>query len=590
MPRKRPPPRVDPDAVPLSRPWAGWVPPAAAGGNPPAGPPHAPRDMPTDFPEPPRPPDQSRARAALAELARRRNEALRLYEPNATQQAFHAERCLIRLFLGGNRAGKTTGAVAEVARAVTDQDPYHKWPKSDGNFIIVGKDGSHLGKVMYPRLFLPRRNFKVIRDPITGLLRAFRPWLPEDAARECEAKPAPPLIPPRFVKEKSWYSKKDNIPRVIRLINGWELYFYSSESDPPGGYPADGAWFDEEIIRGGEWSEEVMARLVDRQGRLIWSATPQNATEELFDLHHQALETAADEKPTVVEFISHIDDNKHLSDEAREAFKKRMRKRGDDTYQVRVEGKFAIEGYRVYPEYGDRHKCKRFQVPDDWTRYVIVDPGRQVCAVLILDVPPPTHPKYKHNRFLTEEIYLKDADARKFAKAVSDKLRGRIPRAYIMDDHEGRKHETGSGRMIRDQYSRALRKLKLHSLETGCNFVPGTADPEGNREAVRDWLAPPDEEGQTPILQVFDDLENFDREMRNYHFKRELGILTDKVVKKHDHLCDDLGYAAGMSLGWKKPPAVRDRTGQGVLKRLAWVRRRQGKSKGRYVNMGNGGM
>jgi Terminase large subunit, T4likevirus-type, N-terminal len=604
VPRRRNPnsPRGNPDEIPLGRPSVRTPqdPPLSGGGNPP---PHAPNDDPPPFepiiPEVPTDgiSDKQKAkallgRAALAELVARKREALKLYEPSPIQEVAHQCNALIRLMLGGNRSGKTTWAATEVSRAVTGQDPWGKWPTSDGNFIIVGKDGSHIGKVMYPRLFLQRRNFLLIRDLETGMFRSWRPWDAIDQERKDEARPAGPLIPRRFVKEVSWYSKKDNIPRVAKLVNGWELYFYSSEADPPGGFPADGAWFDEEILRGSEWTEEVMARLVDRQGRFIWSATPQNATEELFNLHVQAQEEAGSLNPGVQEWIIHIDQNAYMPAESREKFKERMRRRGEESYQVRVEGKFAIEGFRVYPEYGDIHRCKRFAIPDEWTIWVIVDPGRQVCASLFVAVPDPRcDERHRGHIYFFDELYIKNADARQFGRNMKRKLDGRMPRGYIIDKQEGRKHDTGSGRSIEEQYSRQLKRRRLQSIDTGYSFHAGPPDPAGNREAMREWLTP-DDAGHIKLV-VFDDLLNFDREMKNYHFKRQNGIPTDQPLKKHDHLCDCAGYAAGLDLRWKKPPLLRKREDLAVVrlfekKKAARIERERGNRRG-YHNIGNSG-
>lgn len=603
MPRNpdnpRPPkPRPDPDAIPIGGRYRKSTSPVPSGGGNP--PPHAPPDKPFQpiIPDVLPVDQQAHHRAmmgqsALAELVQRRREALKLYEPSPIQQAGHQAMALIRLMLGGNRSGKTTWAASEVARAVTGQDEWNKWPKSDGNFIVVGKDGSHIGKVMYPRLFHSRRNFLVIRDEVTNLFRAWRPWHQPDVDRKHLTRSAGPLIPPRFVKEVSWYSKKDSIPRVAKLVNGWELYFYSSEADPPGGFAADGAWFDEEILRGSEWVEEIMARLVDRAGRMIWSATPQNATEELFNLHVQAQEEAATMPvPNVEEWVVHLDQNVYTPKEVRDKFKERMMRRGEESYQVRVEGKFAIEGFRVYPEYGDGHKCKRFIVPEDWTLWVIVDPGRQVCAVLFLAVPgPKCEEKHRGHIYFCDELYIKSADARQFGRQLKRKLAGRVPRGYIIDKHEGRKHDTGSGRTIEEQYSRQIKRRRLQSIDTSYSFAAGPPDPEGNREAMREWLTP-DDAGHVK-LRVFEDLINFDREMKAYHFKRKDGIPTDQVNKKNDHLCDCAGYGAGLDLRWKKPPAVRKREDINVVrafqrKQAARKEREKGSRRG-FFNIGNSG-
>lgn len=531
------------------------------------------------------------AAQAVAELVRRRSESLKLYEPMPIQERFHASQALTRLLLGGNRGGKTTPAATEVARAVTGQDPHDKWAKTDGTFLVVGKDLNHIGKVMYPRLFMKKKEgFRIIKDVATGLWRAFHPWDEADMARSRDSRVAGPLIPERLVKERSWYSKKDNQPRMVRLWNGWELFFYSSESDPPGGFPADGAWFDEEIVRSREWLDEAQARLVDRQGRLVWSATPQAATEELYDLHQQAIEEAGDPKPTVMEFFTHLDLNVHIPDASKEIFKARMRRRGDEAYQVRVEGAFAIEGDKIYPEYGDHLRVKRFLVPEDWCHYVIVDPGR-VCGGLDVVVPPPEDPVHGRHVYFTEELYVKQCDAKKFARGLKAKLhtseRHVMPHAFFIDNREGRKHETGSGVSIRRRYSRELAKRKVRSVLTHYSFLAAPDRPESNREALHNWMTP-DDDGFVK-LRVFNDLENFDREMRNYRYRRVAGVVTGDAIKKNDHLCDCAGYAAGLDLVYHRPKGRANLAERGILRKLAEKRRRMSRGrKGKFINMGMG--
>ena len=106
------------------------------------------------------------------------------------QERFFACHSGERIALGGNRGGKTTVTVVEIARAVTGQDPHDKYPKENGKCILVGKDLQHCSKVFYEKLFKPGA-FKVIRDEETGEWRSFRPNDPADQARG-STKPARP--------------------------------------------------------------------------------------------------------------------------------------------------------------------------------------------------------------------------------------------------------------------------------------------------------------------------------------------------------------------------------------------------------------
>ena len=118
----------------------------------------------------------------LAEMARRAAESLKLYEPLPSQAGFHSSMAAERIMIGSNRGGKSLPGAIEVARAVTGTDPYGKYPLRDGRFYCIGRDGRHLGAVMWRKLGRAGA-FQIIRDKDTGLWRAFRPWTDEDISR-----------------------------------------------------------------------------------------------------------------------------------------------------------------------------------------------------------------------------------------------------------------------------------------------------------------------------------------------------------------------------------------------------------------------
>src|SRR5579859_4814531 len=119
--------------------------------------------------------EQERLRAIISEYASRRTEALRLYEPLPSQERFHSSAYQERLLRGSNRGGKTLPAAIEVARAVTGQDPFGKYPKSGGLCVCVGKDGAHCADPMWRKLARAGA-FRIIRDLDTGLWRAYRAY------------------------------------------------------------------------------------------------------------------------------------------------------------------------------------------------------------------------------------------------------------------------------------------------------------------------------------------------------------------------------------------------------------------------------
>jgi hypothetical protein len=522
--------------------------------------------------------EREQLRAVLDEFARREMEALALFEGMEEQERFLGSHADERVGLGGNRGGKTTAVVVEVARAATGQDPHDKYPKENGRIVLVGRDQTQCAKVFYKKLFKPGA-FQIIKDAVTGKWRVFRPNDPEDEAREDEARPAPPLISPRFYdfKRIAWENKKEELPNYIPLKNGWEIYLFSSLGIAPQGWDVDLVAFDEEIEHP-TWYPEMSARLLDRRkrnratgktrsGKFIWSATPQAGTVQLYQLCHRAEEEEGEAEKTIEVFRFGMLDNPYVSDHAKRAFIRKFRD-DEQEYRVRVLGHFALLGTRVYGEFLPRgpHGCDPFPVPHEWTRYASVDPGRQVCAVLFAACPPTGHPD-AGRVYLYDELYIKRANAEIVAEQVRAKLGDQHIAKWYIDARGGRITEIGSGVTPEEQYRRAFVKQGIFKRpgvpgDRCAGFLWSTAsggdDIKAGIEAVRLGLHL-DEEGRSKWV-VFRSLKNFLWEAEIYSYRRlPNGLVTDEVIKANDHLMDNWRYLACARLKYvkAKPRAAR---------------------------------
>lgn len=566
-------------------------PPERRRGKRPTPPPPPQVTLPGPIPAPPPPPPEKilnasglaaheaiRLRNLLAEKALRKIDALNLYRPLVAQSYFHGSLARIRLLRGSNRGGKTLPAAVEVARAVTGQDPHGKYPREDGRWYCVGKDLSHVGEVMWRKLSRAGA-FKIIRDLATREWRAFRPWDPLDLQREDEARSAPPLIPPRFISKIAWENKGEEIPSKVKLINGWEMNFYSSLGKPPQGTDLDGVWFDEEIVDPA-WFPEMRARLLDRKGRFIWSATPQAGTEQLYDLHERAEKERFEASPGVQEYVILLADNPHLSEKEKRELAQDL---SDEDRRVRIDGDFAITSFRVYPEFNMLyHGVDLEEIPPNWTRYMVVDPGHQVCAVLFAAVPPKMD-----QVVIYDELYLRECDARKFALAVSEKTRNQTIQASIIDPNMAVHTELGTGKTVGQQYGEALAEEDFCAIATGTSFILGCDDVDAGLLAVHGWLRR-GEDG-TPFLRVRrGHCPNIEDEFKRYVKMRTGGVIQDKPNnRRNNHLMDDLRYLALYQPRWIAPPPPRTRQSPAV-KAFKRKQERQGKNKSRFVNLGPG--
>jgi len=496
---------------------------------------------------------------AISEIAGRRAEALRLYEPLPSQLAFHASMAAERIIIGSNRGGKTLPAAVEMARAVTGCDPYGRYPLTDGRCYCVGRDGRHLGAVMWRKLGRAGA-FSIIRDIGTGLWRSYRPWMPDDFARRGEARPAPPLISPRMIKNISWEKKAESVPSMVTLTTGWEISFISSLADPSKGTDVDLAWFDEELDNEG-WYSEISARLVDRGGRFLWSATPQTGTEVLYAIHERAHTQRDCKHPSVAEFFVKLDENPYILEEQKKLLAEKCI--SEEDYRVRIGGEWAIHSYKIYPEYSRIvHQVKAFDVPRDWTRYVAIDPGRQTCAALFLAVPKPRTRGFPSTYVLYDELYIRDCTADMFGRAMRDKCFDQDIQAFIIDANMGRNTDVGSGKTVEEQYAEANKRYGVRSFDTGSGFLWGSDSVEAGILACRELLRRT--EGGSPSVLVFDTLTAFDKEIRMYHNQRVAGKIRDKPDSKSaSHLMDCFRYLALFEPRYVERP-VKHRQGYAV--------------------------
>lgn len=527
-----------------------------------------------DAPRPLSTMEQEDFAVAVAEKAHRSCEALRIFKPLPEQERFFASDADERLAIGGNRSGKTTPVMVEVARAVTGQDPYEKYPRRDGIYILVAKDLGQCARVFYRKLFMAGA-FQMIRDAATREWRPFLPDDPADAARAEEAKPAPPLIPPRLIKSISWENKKERQPRTIVLRTGWEIWFFSSAGEWPQGVDVDGVAFDEEIEREG-WYAEMAARLADRRkrsrktgkvtsGKFLWSATPQAGTVQLYALYTRAQQERlayeeqlaageAAEKPSIEVYEFGLEENPYIARHAKDVLIRKY-EGNEQEYLVRIKGKFALLGLRVYPEFAPRgvHACPVFEIPADWTRYCAIDPGRQVCAVLFAAVPPATH-AMAGQVVIYDELYLRRCDAKMFARRFRDKLADTVIHQAVIDMRAGRIKEIGSGLAVAEQYRKALQDegVRFGLNDPHLSFVWSTAsgsdDIKAGIEAVHGVLSV-DREGRTRFVFMVDRLPNLLSEMEGYLLKKHsTGVILDEPVQVNCHLADDVRYLAMMNL------------------------------------------
>jgi hypothetical protein len=476
-------------------------------------------------------------------------DALSLYRPlPGAASAFHASKAQTRLVSGSNQAGKTLCAEAEFARLARGMDPFGKRPPRGQKMLAVGKDLAHIGQVMWRKLHWTGA-FEIVQDEITGNWRSVRPdpnniqvTDPIDLARRHLWLPSPPMIPTSDIVDMAWESKGEGIPSIVHLRNGSEIMFRTSRGDPPNGVQLDVIHFDEEI-ENKKWYPEMIPRMARTGGIFFWSATPQSQTPQFYSLHRDCM----DGDVGIEEFSLLIEDNPYFDPKDKEIMRKRLLSYGEDEYAVRWKGKYAIQGREVYPTYHQKtQSIDLAYVPDDWMRLVVIDPGSQVSAFLIMAVPPT-----KEALYVIDECELQNQDAFAMAQEIKKKLNGRIPEAYIIDKRAGVQIPMGRNDRTADHYMKEFRKVGVpDAVVNPGGFVYGCDIPAARELSVKSLL-------NTGKLKFRGEATSrLDLQIKNRYYDKNNPDSRERRTK-HD-LVDCLEYGCAFfddnGLYWNEPP------------------------------------
>ena len=488
------------------------------------------------------------------ELSSRRLEALKLYEPMPHQEEFH--KCMVseRIVLGGNRGGKTLAVAVEAARAATGQDPYGKYPAEGGNLAIVGRNWPHIGLVIYP-ILLKAGAFRIIKDEKTGAWRSIRPG--DDKSK---SKPAPPLIPPRMIKDTSWVLKNAGYLNKLELVNGWTIWCFSSEGQPPQGYSAYLIWLDEDL-NNETWVGECQARLADRKGRFVWSAMPHSKNDALIGLCERADKAVEEDikSPLIKKFTFRFLDNDFIDREEKQKNIERWSALGQEELKMRAEGEFTTESTLMYPTFNlsvhtyPRGELPGGQVPPDWTRYVAIDPGHAVMATLFAAVPP-----NEKLLLIYDELYIRNCNALIWGEQFAQKAQNQNIYCAIMDMHGGTLRDLGSGRLPHELYTEELRKRKVKFQIGGSSFIPGSDDIAARTALVRQMMHIQGD-GTTRLKILEGACPNLIRELKRYRKKTTtvngMTFVTDAPQTRGEvHAAQTLEYLCAYEPKYHPPP------------------------------------
>lgn len=215
--------------------------------------------MPTKYPKYTTEEVQNLFTAALRKAAT--SPSIVAYEPQPHQKKFHESTKSGRLFIGGNRSGKTVGGATEAVWYLTGTHPFKKTPPTPVKGRGIGVDFDNgISKIMLPEI---------------------SKW-----------------IPPSMLINGSWEDSYHRSLRTLTLTNRSTIEFmsYDQDVDKFAGTSRHFAWFDEEPPE--DIFNENLLRLVDVKGDWWLTMTPLIEMSWTFDRLYE---------PWKNKTISHVD-------------------------------------------------------------------------------------------------------------------------------------------------------------------------------------------------------------------------------------------------------------------------------------------
>jgi phage terminase large subunit-like protein len=230
------------------------------------------------------------------------------YHPMPHQEKFHSSMAKGRLFIGGNRSGKTLGGVCEDVMWITGKHKYRAIPPPPIRGRIIAVDFTQgVDKIILPEL---------------------AKW-----------------IPPSELINGSWEDSYSSRLRTLTLENGSfvELMSYEMDLEKFAGTSRHFVHFDEEPNQA--IFNENLARLVDTGGSYWLTMTPVEGMTWTYDTIYIAART----NPNFFVVEAEMDDNIYLSKTEIDMLLSTM---SDDEKVARRRGKYVQMGGLIYKNFG----------------------------------------------------------------------------------------------------------------------------------------------------------------------------------------------------------------------------------------------
>lgn len=433
------------------------------------------------------------------------------YVPHEAQIEYHSSNAKEKIFIGGNRAGKTVGSVLEAIFRVTKTHPFR--PELNeiaepirGRYVAVSIEEG-LNQIILPM---------------------FKQWMPR-----------------RFLVNDRWEDSYHTKSRKLNLKDGSFIEFmtYEQETEKFAGTSRHFTGFDEEppeLI----WQECIM-RLLDTDGDWWIAMTP---VEGVTWTYQQIVEPYKNgERPyTLVQWVNTVD-NPHIK---LEAYERTMANFNEEDRAARSEGNYNYEKGLVYKKFNDDIHVLREQFNvrngNGWYIYTSLDSGWRHPAAWLW------HAVHESGRIVTfHEIVKSEMSVEELAKEVNDyEAENKIDVHYRTGDPALLQTREHTGTSVLQEYAKHGIYLNVDGVPRGPNSV------DNGINKVTTYLNGRvkfyDSSGKVvvyPMYQVHEDCHKLIEEFKKYRWAKHVSRKVEKTKapkkepeKKDDDALDSLRY------------------------------------------------
>ena len=415
------------------------------------------------------------------------------YKPHEKQEIFHRSESKARLYIGGNRGGKTVGGATEAIWWLTGTHPYQHTPKP------------------------PIRGRCISVDFTNGVEAIVKPEIRR-------------WIAPSMLINGSWDDSYNMHTRTLTLSNGSFLEFksYDQDLDKHAGTSRHFVWFDEEPPH--SIFEENMMRLMDTDGHWWLTMTP---VEGYTWVAEEIYEPAALGLTDTCVVKVNTNDNPHLNTVA---IKRAMSYLSEEDQLTRQAGDFIVQGGLIF---------KAFDASIHVTDNIIINPknGRhRVIASMDLGIANPTAWLWHVINddgvvFTFHEEYDTGLTIPQWSKRIKEyesKLK-RVPELRV-----------GDPSIVQRSAQTGLSNRLAYSQE-GIYIALANNDLDSGILKMMSYLY--HDEDQKPMWYIHSSCRNLIREMRRYQNEewasrklKDKNNKKEKPRKKDDHAIDAARY------------------------------------------------